>query len=370
MSFFTQSSNASNVNSRLCSNQISYTYGTIVATLTIIETPTATVIQISEPESDDDEKEEGLLTPDSDGSSTLSFKEKKSLDKSAPASPADPELLLIKSKPITATIRSTMKHLRAQAGRGSYFRGIVPVLVYGMLHHVTDSLLPRLSFGLIAGPLAYVVGSVLLGGLEMAWTHIVISAPSRQAWWRRIPSVNRIKVIAIPTAILAIAEQISLIIPSQLLQDDGIMSLTHPAWMDDETLKVNEVVLAKLTGALLATLLIFVFVSVPATVILRRVQASMLPDEDEAIVPFDRTFGGKVQSAAAGGSGAVSMRDAWKTFDWSARIRYFKLQGKVMALSCATTVLFAFIVAAEVSGFVGRENIKVLLKGGEVPGLT
>ena len=39
----------------------------------------------------------------------------------------------------------------------------------------------------------------------------------------------------------------------------------------------------------------------------------MLPDEDEAIVPFDRSFGGKVVPAILGGSGKLSIRDAWKT---------------------------------------------------------
>ncbi|RJE16779.1 hypothetical protein PHISCL_10884, partial [Aspergillus sclerotialis] len=42
---------------------------------------------------------------------------------------------------------------------------------------------------------------------------------------------------------------------------------------------------------------LFVLLQIPATVTLVRVAASMLPEEDETIVPFDRTFGGKTTPA-------------------------------------------------------------------------
>jgi len=45
------------------------------------------------------------------------------------------------------------------------------------------------------------------------------------------------------------------------------------------------------------------FLEVPTTVAYVRVTDSMLPGEHETIVPFDRSFGGKVTLAIIGGQG-------------------------------------------------------------------
>ena len=111
-----------------------------------------------------------------------------------------------------------------------------------------------------------------------------------------------------------------------------------------------KILLVSLT-ALLATFLIFV----PAAVTLTRMQASTLPDEDEPIVPFDRTFGGKVQPRILGGTGAVSMLEAWKTFDWNARVRLLKLYAKIMAIQTVTTVAFAAISALQMKLILSKQ---------------
>ncbi len=114
--------------------------------------------------------------------------------------------------------------------------------------------------------------------------------------------------------------------------------------------------------ALLQTILIgligvgiFVFVVIPADVTLKRVQASMLPENDESIVPFDRTFAGKVKPEVLGGSGAVSMLEAWKSFDGSARIRLMKLYLKIFLVSAFTTIMFIMVVIGELKMIMGDE---------------
>ena len=309
----------------------------------MIETPSSIAFQINEPASDGDKEE--LDTPFSDNP-TLLFQDRKGLDRSPPV---EPELLIVKSKPITATIRSTIRHLRAQAGRWSRFRGIVPAMVHHTLQIFLFALFSGVYSSLIISTLAYVATSVILGGLNMAWTHIVISAPSRKRWWQRIPSVDRVKVIVIPTAVCAIAEQLYYHAPRQLCKAFGIMSyMNDPGHLlEGAPQKIQKAVLLKGFLVVLVAIITGVFIVIPATITLRRVQASMLPDEDEAIVPFDRTFNGKVQPVVAGGSGAVSMLDAWKTFDWFARIRFLKLQAKLMALFFATSFMFAFVFLGE-----------------------
>ena len=81
----------------------------------------------------------------------------------------------------------------------------------------------------------------------------------------------------------------------------------------------------------------------------------MLPDEDESIVPFDRSFGGKVEPEDVGGSGCVGMLDAWKTFDWAARIRLIKLYAKVFALQITTMFLFLGVLVGELKLVMGDD---------------
>ena len=67
-----------------------------------------------------------------------------------------------------------------------------------------------------------------------------------------------------------------------------------------------------------------VLLCLPARVIFIRVAASMLPEKDEPIVPFDRAFGGKVDPKVSGGE-FLGIRDAWSTFRGPARISFVKI---------------------------------------------
>ena len=87
----------------------------------------------------------------------------------------------------------------------------------------------------------------------------------------------------------------------------------------------------------------------------------MLPEEDEAIVPFDRTFAGKVTPEVLGGSGSVSMLDAWKTFDKEARLRVIKLYAKLFGIQIAVTVLFMMTLIGELKLIMGGDFDKVMV---------
>lgn len=110
----------------------------------------------------------------------------------------------------------------------------------------------------------------------------------------------------------------------------------------------------------LAGLFIVFAIVFPAEVTLTRVQASMLSEEDEAIVPFDRTFGGRVQPMVTGGSGRVGMLDAWRTFDWAARIRLVKLYVKIFAIQVATVFMFIAVIVGELRLILGDDLHKAV----------
>ena len=313
----------------------------------MVESPTATAFEITVENSDE---------PDAP---LLSAEEKVS--EKTPA--IEPELLLVKTQPITTNLRGTVQHLRAKAGRFSRFRGLQIAMVLHVVHHLVFRLFTSLApSAMLTEPLAFIAATVLLSRMKMTWTHVVISAPSTKRWWRRIPNRKMLRKIAGPTALFAIAEQMTIYLPAVLFRAYNLHKyIQSPEHFGDISDAERNAVLLQLftvgmVGLATATLVLF-----PTNVSLKRVQASMLPEQDESIVPFDRTFGGKVKPEILGGSGKVGMLDAWKTFDWAARIRLVKVYAKVMVLQAAVTILFGMIVFGELKMIMGDTLDKLLM---------
>jgi hypothetical protein len=103
---------------------------------------------------------------------------------------------------------------------------------------------------------------------------------------------------------------------------------------------------------LITSLAVAILIEQPATMVFTRIAASMLPEEDETIVPFDRTFGGKVTPEILVG-GRVGILDAWNSFDWSSRIRYLKVIGKSLLINTAVGTVFGLILLGEVRLVLG-----------------
>lgn len=102
-----------------------------------------------------------------------------------------------------------------------------------------------------------------------------------------------------------------------------------------------------LVGILSTILSILIYM--PANAIFARVATSMLPEEDDPIVPFDRAFGGKVKSEYTGGSGRLGLKDAWTTFERAARTRYGKIILKASGIAIAICVIGTLLVLGEMA---------------------
>lgn len=296
----------------------------------MIETPTATAVKI-DPASD--EADAPLLSGD----------EKK-------PTTTDPELFYIKTKPITSKIRTTIKHLVAEAGPWSRFRGLQVALVYQFAHQVLLQVLTGLfGHSMIPQSLAAIATTVILCRLQMLWTHIVISSPSEKKWYKRFPTIQQGKKIVLPTAVCALAEQAAIYIPVTLFFAFNLEGYASNAgnFNNLSSMQQKSVMLAGF-AVLMSGLVTAALVVVPAHVTLKRVQASLLSEDNDTIVPFDRTFGGKVQPEIVGGKGVVSMLDAWKTFDWAARFRLVVLYAKIFAIQVATFIFFVSLAVFEV----------------------
>lgn len=100
-------------------------------------------------------------------------------------------------------------------------------------------------------------------------------------------------------------------------------------------------------------LALFVGLQIPATVTMVRVAASMLPEEDETIVSFDRTFGGKTTPVIIGGQGKVGIVEAWRSFPRSSRIRLLKLLAKVVLIVMAVWIAMLVTITVEAQVMLG-----------------
>ncbi|KAE9364080.1 hypothetical protein N431DRAFT_432173 [Stipitochalara longipes BDJ] len=303
---------------------INYTFGRVLPTLLMIESPQEAIVF------------EPLATEDPD--STIN---------------KDPEQAAVRPAYITSSFRQTIKHLGGLSGR---FRGFWVFFANAVLVQWIANMLIFVPF--IPRGVANVIGVVILALLPLTWTQIVISEPSPKFWFRRIPSVKTWKKVAVPTAVLAVAEQITALVPLKLAI---IAGLTKDAKYTAQLSPHAQTMLALSGFGIVALSIVLSFLLVlPASVTLTRVQASLLPDTEETIVPFDRSFGGKVIPEIVGGSGVLGMLDAWKSFDWSSRLRLIKAYAKVYALTIVTTFVFTIVLVGEMFLIAGKDWASVL----------
>ncbi|KAK9491668.1 hypothetical protein V1508DRAFT_198085 [Lipomyces doorenjongii] len=113
-------------------------------------------------------------------------------------------------------------------------------------------------------------------------------------------------------------------------------------------------VLMRLLGIALY-LALFVSLSVPATIVRIRIQASLLPDGEEPIIPFDRKRFGTISSLRDAMYGLVS---TWKTFDSSDKKRYFKSIVKFYVIG-ATVVGGIFLLLLMEELWLAKENLEI-----------
>jgi hypothetical protein len=253
-------------------------------------------------------------------------------------------------KPITSSLRSTILHLRARAGYWSRFRGLSLFLCWAFARGSIISTIASAPFMKSPGGLAIaaVIAEVILSRWEFTWYQIVISEPSSKKWWQRVPSFKSRawNKIAPAVALRSLTTQITSGFPVLLCRSFGTLKhLQDPAFQPGK--KDIPIIIAQSLIILFLTFALFVLLEIPATVTAVRVAASMLPEEYETIVPFDRSFGGKVTPAIVGGSGKIGMLDAWRTFTWPSRIRLLKLVVKVFAMIVTVWLWFCMVLAVE-----------------------
>ncbi|RYP03384.1 hypothetical protein DL765_010519 [Monosporascus sp. GIB2] len=247
------------------------------------------------------------------------------------------------TRAITASLRATHRTLYGISGWVSYFRGFACHIAMSVGTMFIFSIMVGMSVpSLIAAP----VSAIAFVQFYTAWVHIVISAPSPKPFWQRlVPFKKAFQATALPMVVYFFAIGISSFVPTLIGRALGL-----PQWNPSQPGDVpqgdaND--LWKALIVLIVSMVLKVFLVIPVHVVLTRVQASLLPEEDETIVPFDRSFQGTVEPAIVGGKGFVSPMDAWKTFSRASWVRLVKLYVKVFLVGLALSVAWMVVVVPE-----------------------
>ncbi|KIV95010.1 hypothetical protein PV10_02718 [Exophiala mesophila] len=319
---------------------IGYTYGHVIPTLCMIESPeTAAYVPVGNLESGSNEPPAYTAEPTTP--KPAHGQSDQEMD-----GQIDDDVLLITNKPITASLRATVLHLRARAGYWSRFRGLSMYLVWNMATGFLISIMGGALGNRLITAVAAIIAETALATLHMTWVHIVISDPSEKKWYQRIPSIRTWPKIAPAVAIWATTNQIVAILPTLVTGSFGSLKhMKHPEYEPGR--KDLYAVGAQAFLGMFLMLALFLLLQIPASVTLVRVAASMLPEEDETIVPFDRTFGGKTTPTILGGQGKIGLVEAWRSFAWASRMRLVKLMIKVAVIMMSVWVLFTIVLVTE-----------------------
>ncbi|KAI1657887.1 hypothetical protein F4813DRAFT_358288 [Daldinia decipiens] len=253
---------------------------------------------------------------------------------------------------ITSSVRSTYRTLTAISGFRSLFRGLACYFALTLAGGVVFGILSSTFVpSLIAAP----ISAVALVQVYTAWTHIVISAPSSKTFWQRLPPFKKaFQATALPVVMFYFAKELSTFVPKMLAYG---MSMNLPDPKQPGVIPEgdkNDIWKAVLV--LLLALVMNIFLVIPTQVILTRVQASLLPDEDDTIVPFDRSFQGKVEPAIVGGKGFVTIKDAWQSFPRASWVRLVKLYVKIFAAGLVLGLLWMAVVVPEMMLIMSRSK--------------
>jgi len=302
---------------------IRYTVGEVIASLAMIESPSSTAIIESAPPAYADE-------PDSP------LEKKEDMMPAEATADQDIEITVIQHKPITASIKTSVRHLHTVGGFFGRWRGAGVGAVYHMLHGLmTNFLAGVLGLGIFGHALMHIVSSLGLARVHMAWTHSMIAAPG-QSWFRSMVPRKQCKALLLPTLAFAVAQQITVIMPIAVAFALGLPQEMHNQEFDFMNRDISPAEAAYYAFALLAIPMTAVFVALaillPASVTLTRIEAALLPEDRETIVPFDRSsILGDFDLKTRGAYRSVFLQ-AWKSFEPAARLRLIKLYAKMFSL--------------------------------------
>lgn len=232
----------------------------------------------------------------------------------------------------TSSMRATFRHLYSTGGVRMFVRGMVCAWAIFVADTFIGGIFLAIPFVFPFGRLA---AYLALCQLHTAWVHIVISDRPRGslAFWRRLPPFGKtFNATKYAVGLFWLADTFTGTTPyviGTFMGDDGKMS-------------------GKTVFALLVFTTLMLIVRLPAFVALTLVQASLLPEEEGTVVPFDRSFGGRVGPSELGGAEYLSVRDAIRSLNRESWVRIIKMFLKTFLVIVALMIVISLVVAVQV----------------------
>ncbi|KAL7938152.1 hypothetical protein V8C35DRAFT_291079 [Trichoderma chlorosporum] len=244
------------------------------------------------------------------------------------------------SRTVTSSLRSINRLLTAHGGFRANLRGFMCAFTQNILTGIVASIF---SWGPVK-PFAELLASLVLVQFATAWVHIVISHPSPRRFWRRLPPFKRAfdatwKAIVIYWGATQVHKWVPYLLAVLIGFDAPTIDGLKSGGANDALREGDVSYLIKSSVYVLLSTLLYVVVIIPARVVVVRIQASLLPEDEDPIIPFDRSFDGKVTPAVVGGLGYATVSDAWSTFSKAAWRRVVILYAKIVAIFALVTLL-------------------------------
>jgi len=283
-------------------------------------------------------------------------------DNGIPKDPADPitSSTARPGKPVTSSLRALNRLLRHGGGTWrALFRGFGSLFVIGLLTGATTAFISLLPF---VGPrFAHLLALLAVAPLSTTWTHFIITPPSTDAgrsFFRRIPPLRKVYVATwFPIFLFWAASHAAVALPHILavligLANPGSDSNPNQPGRPSPPTSYPEVSgaadIAKWLCVLGVGLGLQMLLVIPTQTALARVQASLLPADEDPVVPFDRSFGGRVEPEVVTGKGFATFGAALKTVPAASWVRIYLLRLKIIGVNMAVFAGIGVIVLLEV----------------------
>ena len=194
----------------------------------------------------------------------------------------------------------------------------------------------------------------------------MIAYPSSKPWFRRLPARKDCKALLLPALVYAVAQQATIILPISVGFALGVIAPYHgpPEHVQDMMRGCPKEALfhaLRFLAIPLTYAMVGLAILLPASVSLTRIEASLLPEGEETIVPFDKdAMMGDIDLSVRGGCRQLFVQ-AWRSFDRASRWRLIKLYIKMTFAQFIVGLVFVHLVIAEIY-IIGGERLGLFLK--------
>ena len=267
---------------------------------------------------------------------------------------------------ITKSLRTTVRHLYGVGGIFAMCRGMAldislhitafliatPMFMFWFLRSFgsdEEELEPNISEialsarlkSTLTGFAFEIAGNLIFCSWLAAWVHIVMTQHTLRIWYRRIPPF-------MPTFRATWRPLVVLPVVDILVRETMVDLLKHSMGLystGDTTKGTFTSRNMLLTLVWLSSQIIRLLVSLPLEVAVVRIQASLLSEDEEPIVPFDRSFGNNGPNGLRPGllaepRGPLSFKQAWQSLTWTEMRRLARIFAKMLALQAVVNAVF------------------------------